>query len=60
MPTLLPQEFEKENPAKKWGNLVAKNGRAVGSKSTQIFVEEAAPNSCPGSRHWLPLRNLIP
>jgi hypothetical protein len=31
MPTLLPHKLEKENPAQKWGNLVAKSERVVGS-----------------------------
>jgi hypothetical protein len=62
MPTRLPHKFEKENPAQKWGNLVAKNERAVGSNL--IIYSDLSRRSCPqplpGSRHWLGLRNLIP
>jgi hypothetical protein len=46
MPTLLPHKIEKENPAQKWGNLVAKSKRAVGSnllvnnKNTPVIINE--------------------
>jgi hypothetical protein len=45
MPTLLPHKIEKENPAQKWGNLVAKSERAVGSNL--IIYSDLSRRSSP-------------
>ncbi len=61
MPTLLPHKIEKENPAQKWGNLVVKSERAVGSNLIiySDLSRRSSPQPLPRHPHWLGLRNLI-